>query len=125
MEGLSEAIERISKEEQEKVHLILEGKSDGTIVWTPERKDILLFWLLKKVKELEGKLNYREVACSSAMPDDGLLSRYLFMGVTKEEEIIKEDDELTRRYKILKEEFDNREKEKEKEEEEELFEEVD
>ncbi len=58
---LTTAINRIRKIERDKVHRILDNKcalfeGEEPFYWTPDRKDILLFWLLNKVYTLEEKV---------------------------------------------------------------------
>ncbi len=58
---LTTAINRIRKIERDKVHRILDNKCETVgkeepFYWSPDRKDILLFWLLNKVYTLEEKV---------------------------------------------------------------------
>lgn len=58
---LTTAINRIHKIERDKVHRILDNKcalfeGEEPFYWSPDRKDILLFWLLNKVYTLEEKV---------------------------------------------------------------------
>jgi hypothetical protein len=56
--SLDAAIRKINQRQREEVYAYLKGeyKSDEPFYWTPDRKDILLFWMLNKIFELEKKV---------------------------------------------------------------------
>lgn len=64
--SLTTAINKIHKLERDKVHRVLNNKckdfekEEEPFYWSPDRKDILLFWLLNKVYTLEEKVEELE-----------------------------------------------------------------
>lgn len=56
--SLAHAIQKINQRQREEVYSYLKGeyKGDKPFWWTPDRKDILLFWMLNKILELEKQL---------------------------------------------------------------------
>lgn len=60
--SLDAAIRKIHQRQREEVYAYLKGeyKSDEPFYLTPDRKDILLFWMLDRILKLEKKVEELE-----------------------------------------------------------------